>query len=81
MWHVWGGAVEVHTGVWWGDLRKRGHLEDLGVDGRIILRRILKKRDRGSRDCIYLAQDRQFVGAYERGDESLGSTKCGTFVI
>jgi len=57
MWHLWGGAVEVHTGFWWGDLRERSHLEDLGVDGRIILKRILKKRDRASRDCIYLAQD------------------------
>ena len=71
----------MYTGFWWENLRERDHLDDPGVDGRIILRRILKKRDRGSRDCIYLAQDRQFVGAYERGDESLGSTKCGTFVI
>jgi len=22
---------------WWGDLRERVHLEDLGVDGRILL--------------------------------------------
>jgi hypothetical protein len=28
---------EVHTGLWWGNL-KRNHLEDLGVDGRIILK-------------------------------------------
>ena len=25
-----------------GDLRERVHLEDLGIDGRIILKRILK---------------------------------------
>jgi len=27
----------VHTGFWWGKLRERIHLEDLGLDGRIIL--------------------------------------------
>jgi hypothetical protein len=26
------GTGEVHTGFWWGDLRERDHLEDLGVD-------------------------------------------------
>jgi hypothetical protein len=31
------GRGEVHTGFWWGDLRGRDHLEDLGVDGRIKL--------------------------------------------
>jgi hypothetical protein len=32
---------EVHTGFWWGDLREGDHLEDLGVDGRTILKSIL----------------------------------------
>jgi hypothetical protein len=44
MWHVWE-TREVHTRFWWGDLRERGHLEDLGLDGRIILKYILKKWD------------------------------------
>jgi hypothetical protein len=43
---VWG-TGEVHTGFWWGDLRERYHLEDPNVCGRIILKWILKKCDRG----------------------------------
>jgi len=34
---------EVHRGIWRGKLRKKGHLEDIGVDGRIILKWIFKK--------------------------------------
>jgi hypothetical protein len=29
---------------WWGNLRERDQLEDSGVDGRIIIRWILRKR-------------------------------------
>jgi hypothetical protein len=32
------GGGEVYTGFMWGNLRERDHLEDLGVDGRIILK-------------------------------------------
>jgi len=32
-------------GSWWGDLRKGDHLEDTGVDGRIILNCIFNKWD------------------------------------
>ena len=34
--------------VWWRSLRERDHLEDPGVDGRIILRYILRKWDVGA---------------------------------
>jgi hypothetical protein len=37
MWHI-RGTREVHTGFWWGDLRKRDNLDDPGVNGRIILK-------------------------------------------
>jgi hypothetical protein len=30
---------------WWGNLRERNHLEDPGVDGRIILRLIFRTLD------------------------------------
>jgi len=31
------GKVEVHTGIWWGNLREINHLEDPGVDRSIML--------------------------------------------
>jgi hypothetical protein len=51
---------EVHTGFWWGDLREGDHLEDPGIDGRIILKWIFKKWDGGGggMDWIDMAQDR-----------------------
>jgi hypothetical protein len=39
-------------------LFKDTHLEDPGVDGRIILKWIFKKWDGGGMDWIYMAQDR-----------------------
>jgi hypothetical protein len=45
----WVGYVErigrgvLHIGFWWGNLRERDNFEYLGVDGRIILNRVLKK--------------------------------------
>jgi hypothetical protein len=36
--------------VWWGNLKDREHLEDLGIDDRLILKRFLKTR----RECLEL---------------------------
>jgi hypothetical protein len=32
-----------HTGFWWRNLSQRDHLKDLGVDGRVALKYIIKK--------------------------------------
>jgi hypothetical protein len=45
--HVARMGGEMYTGFWWGNLRERDHLEDPGVDGRIILRWIFRKWDVG----------------------------------
>ena len=47
----------MHTGFWWGDLRAGIHLEYPGVDGRIILKSILKMWV-GDIDWIALSQNR-----------------------
>jgi hypothetical protein len=36
--HVWR-TGDAHTGFWWGKLREKEHLKDLGIDGRILLKR------------------------------------------
>ena len=43
--------------VWWGNLRERDHMEDSGVDGRIIFRCILRNLE-GDTDWIDVTQDR-----------------------
>ena len=51
----WAGHVarmergEAYTGFWWSNLMERDHLEDPGVDGRVILSWIFRKWDVGAR--------------------------------
>jgi hypothetical protein len=44
--HLWG-REEMNTRFWWGNQRERDHLEDLGIDGWVILKSIFRKWDGG----------------------------------
>ena len=56
IWRIWE-TEEVHTGFWWRNLNYGGDLENLDLDGRIILKWVFRKQY-GGLDCIDLAQDR-----------------------
>jgi hypothetical protein len=64
----------------WGDPRKVDHLEDLGVDGRITLKRTL----RGGMGMHGLewsgVGQAQMAGPCECGNEPSDSIKCGVFL-
>ena len=47
----------MHTGFWWGNIRDGDHLEDLGVNGRILLKLILKKKKDSGVNWINVAED------------------------
>jgi len=71
----------VYTGVWWGNLRERDHLEETGVDGRIILRCIFRKWDVGAwtRSIWLRIGTSGGGGTCECGNELSGSIKCEEF--
>jgi hypothetical protein len=45
---------EFHTGFWWGNLREKGRLDDLYVDGTTILKCIFKKLEGAWTELIWL---------------------------
>ena len=70
----------MYTGVWWGNLREGDHVEDPGIDGRILLRWIFKKWDvRTGLDRSGSGQG-QVAGICECGNESSCSIKRGEFL-
>jgi hypothetical protein len=67
----------VHTGLWWRDLRKTAHLEDLGLDENIILKLISKKWDwKAWRRLLWLSIGTG-TNACECVNELSGYIQCG----
>jgi len=67
------GRRDTYT-VWWRNLKVRRHLDDKGVEGKIILKCMLKDWDGMTWTGHY-----QFSGCCEHGNEPSGSIKCGEF--
>jgi len=62
---------QCHTGLWWGNWKN--HLQDLGIEGRIILKWIFKKCDvRHGLDWSSSGEGHMTVFC-ESGDEPSGS--------
>ena len=61
-------------------MRERDHWRDPGVDGRIVLRWILKKWDVGYRLDRAGSGQGQAAGTCEWDNEASGSRKCGEFL-
>jgi hypothetical protein len=72
MWHVWGGR-ETHSGFLYVKVRDKDHLEELGVEGKIILELMLKKSSGWAwTEFIWLR-----IGTSVYGNETSGSIKSG----
>jgi hypothetical protein len=64
----------VYTRFYWGNLRKKDHLEDPGVEGRIIFRLIFRKWDKTWTGMIWFRIETG-GGHLKCGNKTSGSTK------
>jgi len=71
---------KVRTRFRWGDLRERRHLEDLGLDGRIVLKWIFKKWDEGTWTGLIWLGVGKVTGSCECGYEHSAYIKSGDFL-
>jgi hypothetical protein len=71
----------VYTGFYWGSLEERDNLEDLSVDGKIILKWLLRKVVRRAwGGLILLSIGDQMMGSCEGSNENSGSIRGREFL-
>ena len=78
MCHIWG-RKEAHTRLWWGNLRERDHIENLGIDGRIMLKWILKESVGRAWSGFFWLRLGTW-GDCKKSNEPSGFRKCREFV-
>ena len=69
----------MHTNFRWGHLKQRDYLENLGVNDRIILKSILKKKE-GSELQSFTSGEAQVVDYCEQGHLGSACIKFGGFL-
>ena len=74
-----GGRSDAYRG-WAGRSGGKSHLEDIGVDGRIILKWPLQNVGWGGMDWSHLAQNRERWRAFSNVVMDRGSIKAGEFL-
>jgi hypothetical protein len=71
------GKKTMHTGLWCGNLRERDHFEDLGVDGMIRLKDLLRKyKDR----ALIVPGYEPVMSCCGHSNEPCGSIKCRAYL-
>jgi hypothetical protein len=73
------GTGGVYTGFWWENLRERDNLGDPGLDGKIILKWLLKW-DGGTWIGLIWLRMGLVAGTCKRHSEPSLSIKCGEFL-
>jgi hypothetical protein len=79
MWHVWE-KEEVYEGFWYGDLAERDNVENLEVDGRIILKLIFKKWGGNAWTGLVWLRIETVAEGCECENKPCGSINCEEFV-
>jgi hypothetical protein len=70
------GRGDVRAGFWWGTLWKKYRFEDLGIDGRMMLKWIFKKWVGGhGLDCSVSGQG-EVASCCDCCNQPAGTTKC-----
>jgi hypothetical protein len=79
MWQVWKTGEEP-TGLWWGDLTEKDHLENLRADGKIVFKWIFKKWDGEVWTGLIWLRIGTGANVCECGNGPSGSKKCWKFL-
>jgi len=73
--YISGSVIKQCTGFWWENLKEGPQFEDRGVDGRIIVKRVLSVLGCCELSWFY-SRYGYLVGFYVHSIETLGSMQC-----